>query len=844
MKTFFKYLFLLICILRCPQIFAQVAINTTGATANANAMLDISSNSKGVLLPRLNSAQRIAIPSPKTGLMVFDSTTASFWFYQTNAWREISTGSTSSDSSFIYGQTTGTISSYNMTNGATYTTISGFLYDSGGPSGNYSNNENSSVLITPVNTPNANGLIRIQVLTNNLENPYDSLFITDGPDSYVFTGTQTGSFNLILNPSVQVRFKSNAVNTAPGFQIRWDILIFPPATPDAPPASAGWYYIPQKVAVAGGLNVANNWSKDTAGYYSLSWGIDNKVKGVGAMAIGGLNSVTGNYSAAFGASNRVSGYGAAALNIGNTVTGDYAVALGSYNIAAGYESLATGSGTKTVGDVSTAFGSQTVANGDYSATFGSQTYANGQNSIATGTNTTAGGINSFTVGDVTQATNDNAAAFGSASTASGIGSFATGHSTQAIGNYSFAGGSFSQATNVNSFATGNSSIASAQNSFASGTGSQASGDNSAALNNNSVASGISSIATGHSTQANGDYSLAGGEFTTAGGDYSVALGSTSVAAGTISFAFGDGAKTESLSTHAVSMGYQTDAGGVSADAFGYRTKAIADHSTTFGYFSVARGWAGTVIGMFNDSLLTSSQLTPVATTPLFIVGNGDNTNIRSNAMVVQKNGFTGIGNILPQQNLSVAAGMDIDQSSANNGTIANTLTFGGGSGEGIGSKRTAGGNNNGLDLYTANAARMSIMNNGNVGIGVTTTSQKLEVNGNAAVDGNLTVGASNFGIIRNSNSTQMKLVSTNVIVNPAGGIAAGATINIPVTFSQTFSAPPLVYIGSCNGSGGWAEAVMTTTAAGTTGCILWIFNPRGVAVSPNFTVSIIAIGAP
>jgi hypothetical protein len=74
--------------------------------------------------------------------------------------------------------------------------------------------------------------------------------------------------------------------------------------------------------------------------------------------------------------------------------------------------------------------------------------------------------------------------------------------------------------------------------------------------------------------------------------------------------------------------------------------------------------------------------------------------------------------------------MVVDQDSQNNGAVSsNSLTFGAGSGEGIASKRTGGGNQWGLDFYTSFQPRMTIANNGNVGIGTTSPSAKLEVNG-------------------------------------------------------------------------------------------------------------------
>lgn len=52
---------------------AQVAINNTGATPNGSAVLDVSSTTQGLLLPRMTTAQRMAIANPANGLLVFDT---------------------------------------------------------------------------------------------------------------------------------------------------------------------------------------------------------------------------------------------------------------------------------------------------------------------------------------------------------------------------------------------------------------------------------------------------------------------------------------------------------------------------------------------------------------------------------------------------------------------------------------------------------------------------------------------------------------------------------------------------------------------------------------------------
>lgn len=53
--------------------YAQVAINNTGTAPDGSAMLDVSSNSKGFLPPRMTQAQRDLIPSPQTGIIIYQT---------------------------------------------------------------------------------------------------------------------------------------------------------------------------------------------------------------------------------------------------------------------------------------------------------------------------------------------------------------------------------------------------------------------------------------------------------------------------------------------------------------------------------------------------------------------------------------------------------------------------------------------------------------------------------------------------------------------------------------------------------------------------------------------------
>lgn len=57
------------------------------ATPNASAALDVTSVTKGMLIPRMTSAQRVAIPAPATGLIVYETPTNLFYYFDGLTWR-------------------------------------------------------------------------------------------------------------------------------------------------------------------------------------------------------------------------------------------------------------------------------------------------------------------------------------------------------------------------------------------------------------------------------------------------------------------------------------------------------------------------------------------------------------------------------------------------------------------------------------------------------------------------------------------------------------------------------------------------------------------------------------
>ena len=94
-----SFLPLFFCLL-ATSLFSQsninqtLSVNSSGAAPDASAQLDVQATDKGMLVPRMTTAQRTAITAANA-LLVFDSDTRSFWFFDTPgaAWREIRAGS-------------------------------------------------------------------------------------------------------------------------------------------------------------------------------------------------------------------------------------------------------------------------------------------------------------------------------------------------------------------------------------------------------------------------------------------------------------------------------------------------------------------------------------------------------------------------------------------------------------------------------------------------------------------------------------------------------------------------------------------------------------------------------
>jgi hypothetical protein len=209
--------------------------------------------------------------------------------------------------------------------------------------------------------------------------------------------------------------------------------------------------------------------------------------------------------------------------------------------------------------------------------------------------------------------------------------------------------------------------------------------------------------------------------------------------------------------------------------------------------------------------------------------NGDGTEL----LRIKGDGNVGIGTSSPTQKLDVAGnanvrgntnvtgGLYVDAANANDGTFTGGsplkgVVFGSaGSGEGIGANRAGGPNGFGVDIYTNFTPRLSVGNNGNVGIGTTAPTATLDVNGSTRLRGLTTPGVVTTDASGNLSSSPAPS-GTDFIQNQAGtdqaanfrisgnGYVAGnvgigtTTPNAPLQLASTLANRKLVLYETAN----------------------------------------------
>lgn len=487
------FLILSLCIISYLTFSQNVAITDDDTyVANSSAMLDVKSSSKGMLVPRLTTTQRTAIPSPATGLLVYDTTIGSFYYYNGTSWTNITSGNASG------------IIGYTSPDKVYLTDITDkFGVGTQTPFGKMEvKSDNSLGTNDPIfQVINNNGdtvfaVYQQGVRVNVQDDPGKANGSKGGFAVGGFSpakGTFTNEFLRVTPDSVRVYIAEGVAAKANGSKGGFAVGGFSPAKTtftdyfniygsNAPttidPSEARIFWYPLKEAFLAGRVLVQ--SPDSVGLNSFATGYESKA--------------IGNYSQAFG-------YKCVARGLNSFSLGDSTFASGINSFAAGYNTTASGQNATSVG-------SGTIASGYQSCAFGINTVASNNQSCAFGNQTTASGNNSTSFGFQTTASGQYSTAFGNICFASGIGSTAFGWQNEVTGNYSIVAG---YQSNVSGFA-------------AAALGWECGADDCGLSSGRFNSAGKMGLASGEYSIASGYGSTSHGRFVTASGDYSFAQG--------------------------------------------------------------------------------------------------------------------------------------------------------------------------------------------------------------------------------------------------------------------------------------------------------------------------------
>ena len=324
-------------------------------------------------------------------------------------------------------------------------------------------------------------------------------------------------------------------------------------------------------------------------------------------------------------------------------------------------------------------------------------------------------------------------------------------------------------------------------------------DNIVLGNGNFSADGNLSIG-GWNNSSDGVESLAFGYFNTLPSPNGIAVGKGNIL-GIFSGAIGIGRDNLSTGLATTALGSTNKASGVRSTAIGASNETEGALSVGIGFRTKAESFGEIVLGVLNQPS-GGDSLNWVATDPLFVIGNGQNANARSNAMTILKNGRTGIGTASPANTLHLVGNqggtqgvMTIQNTNSTGfaGTYYNDLT---GDRKGwigwVNTTATGLVGEGTLQMGSGQARVFLNPNTGRVGIGTPTPSAKFAVSGGANFSGNV-------GISGNANVSGGANISGNVGI----GINNPTRAKLEIDGSVSFDPGVIGYLNAAGATGSY-----------------------------------------
>ncbi|WP_409479479.1 tail fiber domain-containing protein [Pseudobdellovibrio sp. HCB154] len=324
-------------------------------------------------------------------------------------------------------------------------------------------------------------------------------------------------------------------------------------------------------------------------------------------------------------------------------------------------------------------------------------------------------------------------------------------------------------------------------------------DGSIAMGDGATAFGYGAISLGTGTFASGTNAVAIGRYSNATGDKATAFGE-SQAEGDLSTSF-DSSYAGGM--YSVAMG-SSSANGDRSISIGPSANADGEASVAIGQSTLSRAYRGIAVGSYNVG--NGSGTAWVATDPIFEIGNSQNGSPRSNALTVLKNGSIGIGVTTPTYTLDVsgvvnAKGLKIngvDAGSVTSSSVIAALSYTPANSATVATLSSS---------YTSLAASMAAIsasgtqwttsganifyNAGNVGVGVTNPSAKLEVIGDVGILASSTEAEGvKFHTTFSNNETSSRMVLAERQDNAYGWSFVTAGVANPVLGGTTLTGLP------------------------------------------------------